>query len=102
MQHGDWIEFLEFGPSGSWVAAASDDNSLRIWDAATGVEKLRMEHKGFVMRMDISDNGAWIASTGKDRTARVWDTVSGAQMLVMPLKSYGSAILFNGHILHKP
>lgn len=95
MTHGDWIEFIKFGPSGSWFATASDDNNLRIWDIETGIEKLRMEHNGFVMRIDISENGAWIASTGKDQTARVWDTVSGSEMIHIPLESRGSSILFN-------
>lgn len=95
MTHGDWIEFIEFGPKGNWFASASDDNNLRIWDVETGIEKLRMEHKGFVMRMDISDNGAWIASTGYDQTVRVWDTVSGSEMVQIPLDGRGSAILFS-------
>ena len=95
MTHGDWIEFIEFGPSGNWFASASDDNNLRIWNAETGIEKLRMEHSGFVTRMDISDNGAWIASTGQDQTARVWDTVSGSEMMQIPLNGRGSSILFN-------
>ena len=95
MTHGDWIEFLEFGPNGNWFASASDDNNLRIWNVETGIEQLRMEHSGFVMRIDISDSGNWIASTGKDQTARVWDTVSGGEMLHISLSGQGSAILFN-------
>ena len=95
MTHGDWVEFIKFGPNGSWFATASDDNNLRVWDIETGIEKLRMKHNGFVMRMDISENGAWIASTGKDQTARIWDAVSGSEMIHIPLQAEGSSILFS-------
>ena len=95
MAHGDWIEFIDFGPTGEWFVTASDDNNLRVWDVATGTEKLRMEHDSFVLRTDISDNGAWLASTGYDQTARVWDSASGSEMMQIPLDARGTAVLFN-------
>jgi WD40 repeat protein len=95
LTHGDWVEDVEFGPSGVWFASASDDTNIRVWDVETGIEKVRMKHGDFAVEIDISDNGAWIASTSDDRTARVWDSASGSQMFQIPLEDDGVAIKFN-------
>ena len=35
--HSDWVRSCCFSPNGASVLSGSDDNTLKIWDAATGV-----------------------------------------------------------------
>lgn len=93
--HQDWVEGVAFGPDPGWYATASDDNIIRVIDAATGAERFRMSHAHFAQRVIVSSDGQWIASTGYDEVVRIWDSVSGSQLLEIPLDSTGSAISFN-------
>jgi len=36
--HTDWVHSAAFSPNGSRVATASQDGTVRIWDAKTGKE----------------------------------------------------------------
>jgi len=93
--HADWVEDVAFGPDPSWYVTVSDDNKVRVWEAASGVEKIRMSHSDFVQKVKVSPDGQWIASTGYDKIVRIWDSVSGSLMLEFPLGANGSAISFN-------
>ncbi len=69
--------------------SGGDDNTIRIWDLATGDpvgEPLR-GHTGYVYAITIADlNGRpVIVSGGNDTTARVWDLAAGTPVGEPPL-----------------
>ena len=64
-------------PDGSWLATGSDDNTVRIWDPATGSQRHTLTgHTGGVEAVAIAPDGSWLASTGRDGTVRIWDPTS--------------------------
>jgi len=69
---------LRFSPDGSRIAVGSADNSIRIYELATGREQLVIQqHADWVMSIAWSVDGAHLASASRDRTARVYDATNG-------------------------
>src|SRR5262249_18060140 len=67
----------------------SDDNTARVWDAATGAPVLPpLRHFGSVEAARFSAGGKWVATASADNTARVWDAATG-EPLTPPLGHRG-------------
>jgi WD40 repeat protein len=65
---------VAWSPDGTRVATASDDQTARVWDAASGlVVTPPLVHKGFVTVVAWSPDGKRIATASDDQTARVWE-----------------------------
>jgi WD40 repeat protein len=65
------------------AASASEDDTAKVWDAATGEEVARVGHEGRVWSVVFSPDGHWVALGSADSTARVWmwrpeDLIAGA------------------------
>ena len=68
---------VAFSPNGERVASGSDDNTVRIWDAATGQLQRELKgHSDHVYSVAFSPNGERVASGSVDNTVRIWDAHS--------------------------
>ena len=68
-----------YSPDGRRILSWSHDQTLRLWDAATGAaigEPLR--HEGPVYGALYSPDGRRILSWSHDQTLRLWDAATGA------------------------
>ena len=65
--------------------SGSGDDTVRVWDAASGAEQLVLRgHEGAVNAAAFSPDGARIVSGSvEDNTVRVWDAASGTELLVL-------------------
>ncbi len=73
-----------FSPDGARIVSGSDDNTVRVWDAASGKELLVLRgHEEPVNAAGFSPDGARIVSGSEDNTVRVWDAASGKELLVL-------------------
>ena len=55
-------------PDGTWIVSASDDHTLKIWDAATGAERATLTgHTSGVKGCAVSPDGTWIVSASQRR-----------------------------------
>jgi len=68
-----------FSPDGLYIASASIDPTIQVWDASTDQQAaLPLEaHEKAVVSVAASANGAFITSSANDGTVRVWDSQTG-------------------------
>jgi WD40 repeat protein len=65
---------MAFSPDGKFLAAESTDNSIRVWEVASGQECLRLPgHTGKILSLTFAPDGQTLISGSDDTTALVWD-----------------------------
>ena len=69
---------VAFDPTGQRIATGSEDQEIRLWDAATGAPSAVLQgHTGPVYGVAYSPDGRLLASAGGDETVRLWNPRTG-------------------------
>jgi hypothetical protein len=70
---GTIVHSLSFNRSGTMLALGGRDNTVQLWDMATGEELQRFEgHTNYVVSVAFSPDGRIIASGSRDNSIRLW------------------------------
>jgi WD40 repeat protein len=89
--HDNIIAGLAFSPDGKWLASASWDNTVKVWDAQTGAPRYApFAHDDRVNAVAWSPDGRWLASGDQTGKVYLWNAQSGAA--IYPLEGHKSAI----------
>ncbi len=73
MGHTGWVRGIAMSPDDVYVASASGDKTVRVWEVATGQPLRVLEgHTSDVTRAAWSRDGEWIVSGSEDKSVRVW------------------------------
>jgi WD40 repeat protein len=63
------------------MASASDDETVQLWDTATGAALQTLEgHTWYVRAVAFSPDGKMVVSASDYRTVRLWDTATGTAL----------------------
>src|SRR4051812_32799621 len=77
--HDGWINRIAWSPDGQILASASNDNTIRFWNAESGQAITTLVgHGDAVVGVAWSPDGRILASSSADTTVRLWDVQTGS------------------------
>jgi WD40 repeat protein len=78
--HTEEVKSVAFSVDGRHGVSGSVDQSVRVWDLATGKEEKKLTgHSKQVWAVAFHPNGRQVASASWDATARLWDYKAGIE-----------------------
>ncbi|TFK27903.1 WD40 repeat-like protein [Coprinopsis marcescibilis] len=86
--HTLYVTSVAFTPDCKHVVSGSWDNTIRIWDAATGqgVREPLRGHNGWIWSVAVSADSQRIVSGSDDHTVRIWDARTRQEVAPSPLR----------------
>ncbi|CAI6225623.1 unnamed protein product [Periconia digitata] len=74
--HCNWVNSVVFSPDSQWLASASRDNTIKIWDLSSGDCLRTLEgHSDWVNSVVFLPSSQQLASASRDMT--IWDLSNG-------------------------
>src|SRR5437667_9262347 len=81
-EHLNAVSSLAWSPDGKYIASASYDKTIQVWDSVTGHRiSVYRGHTNWVSALAWSPAGQYLASASYDKTVQVWDAATGKRLL---------------------
>ncbi len=92
--HIGHVYSVNFSANGKVLASGGQDQTARLWDAATGRQLTCLAHPVMVYGAVVSADGKVVATAVGD--IRVWDAARPEEALILPHTAAVSAVAFSG------
>jgi WD40 repeat protein len=80
--HDGAVMAVAFSPDDRLLASGSADQTVKLWDTATGKEVRTLKgHTARVTSLSFSPDGRRLVTGSADNTVRLWDTATGKEVL---------------------
>lgn len=90
---------LLLSPDGTRLASASADNTVKIWELATGALKYSLAHLDQVWDLSFNAEGSKLATASLDRQVRVWAVESGELLATLHHAREVQSVIFAGNVV---
>ena len=79
--HTSFVNALAISPDGKTLVSGSADQTIKVWDWATGTELRTLAgHTSFVNALAIARDGKTLVSGSADQTIKIWDLTTGKEL----------------------
>jgi WD40 repeat protein len=79
--HSGWVTGVAFSAGGVRLASSSSDQTVKLWDVATGLEVATVARKiKEVQALAFSRDGRWLAAENSADTVTLWNAATGRQV----------------------
>ncbi|REJ48868.1 MAG: protein kinase [Microcystis aeruginosa TA09] len=96
--HSDSVQSVVYSPDGRYLASGSIDQTIKIWEVATGKELRTLTgHSGGVFLVVYSPDGRYLASGSSDKTIKIWEVATGKELHTLTVYSslYGADVVYS-------
>jgi WD40 repeat protein len=84
-----------FSPNGKQILAGIGDQTVKLWDSATGRELFSFQHQALITSAVFSPDGTRILTASCDNTARLWDVSTGKELFSLPHENCVNEAIFS-------
>ncbi|NEQ51003.1 MAG: TIR domain-containing protein, partial [Leptolyngbya sp. SIO3F4] len=70
--HNDEITAMEISPNGKYIATASNDQTVKIWDSYGRLIHEDLEHQSEVQRVKFTPNGEHLITQSRNNVITIW------------------------------
>jgi WD40 repeat protein len=82
--HAGVVRSVCYSPDGTRLASGALDQTVRLWDAKSGVELATLRgHTGGVSSVCYTPDGTRLASASGDKTVKLWDAQRGTEIATL-------------------
>jgi WD40 repeat protein len=90
LKHWYFVTSLAFSPDGQTLASGSWDNTVKIWDTATGEERHTLTGEGgWMFAVAFRRDGQTLVSGDRLGNLTLWDATTGARNHLFPPEKFG-------------
>ncbi len=86
---GHSVKSVVYSPDGRYLASGSGDDTIKIWEVATGKELRTLTgHSSLVSSVVYSPDGRYLAGGSWDNTIKIWEVATGKELRTLTGHSY--------------